>query len=95
MYIYIHFLYIYIYIHICNHENSVPSRLPQFLCDKSCTWAHDVRLQHCSSCAGRAHYFHVYYAYLASVRFENCVSWITYDHLCNIYIHRQVWEEVA
>ena len=36
---------------ICNHENNVPSRLPQWLCGKSWTWAHDVWLQHCSSCA--------------------------------------------
>ena len=24
-----------------------------------------------------------------------CVSWITYDHLYNIYIHRQVWAGIA
>ena len=33
------------YTYICYHENNVPSRLsPQWLCDNSCTWAHDVRL---------------------------------------------------
>ena len=31
--------------YICNHENSVPSRLsPQWLCGNSCTWEHDVRM---------------------------------------------------
>ena len=30
---------------IRNHENNVPSRLsPQWLCGKSCTWGHNVRL---------------------------------------------------
>ena len=29
-------------IHIYNHEDDVPSQLlPQSLCGKSCTWAHD------------------------------------------------------
>ena len=29
------------------HENNVPSRLsPQWLCDNSCTWAHDVHHVH-------------------------------------------------
>ena len=56
MYIYITYIYTYIYIYhinlyftytyiyICNHENNMLSRLsPQWLCDNSCTWAHDVR----------------------------------------------------
>ena len=35
--------YIYIYIYICNHENSVPSRLsPQWHCGNSYTWVHGV-----------------------------------------------------
>ena len=66
--------------------------------------AHDVPLQLCSSCAQvdelqRSYWcdnredtlfsgLHIHYACLAPVRFEQCVSWITYDHLCNIYIHR-------
>ena len=30
---------------LCYYGNNVPSRLsPQWLCGKSCTWAHDVRL---------------------------------------------------
>ena len=34
---------IYTYIYISNHENNVSSRLqPQWLCDNSCSWAHDV-----------------------------------------------------
>ena len=44
-------IYIYIYINHENHENNVPSRLPQWLCSKVCLWAHDVWLQHCSLCA--------------------------------------------
>ena len=32
-------------LYIYNHENNVPSGLsPQWLCDNSCTWAHDVQL---------------------------------------------------
>ena len=70
--------------------------------------AHDVPLQLCSSCAQvhelqRSHWrdnreatlfswLHIYYACLAPVTFKQCVSWNTYDHLCNIYTHRQVWE---
>ena len=34
----------------------------------------------------------LYYASPTSVRFENRASWISCDHLCNIYIHRQVLE---
>ena len=69
-----------------NHENDVPSRLsPQWLCGNSCTWAHDVRF----SCAQvhelpQSHcgdnregtlfsWLHIYYAHLASVRFEHSV----------------------
>ena len=97
-------MYIYIYIYIC-----LPS-LPQWLCGKSCTWAHNIRLKHCSSCVqmlqllqshcgnnSEGTFFsgwHIYYKCLASMRFEHCVLWITYHHLCNIYIHRQVWEEM-
>ena len=40
-------------------------------------------------------WLHIYYAYLAPVRFEQCVLWITYNHLCNIYIHRQVWKQIT
>ena len=77
IYIYIYmYIYIYIYIYICNHENNVPSRLsPQWLCGNSCTWAHDVR--------------HIYYAHLASVRFEHSVyrgSLMT----TNIYIYKYI-----
>ena len=94
-----------------HHENSVPSRLPEWLCGKSGTWVLYIRLRHCSSCAQvhrlpQSHcgdnqegtlfsWLHIYYACLASMRFEHCVLWITYDHLCNIYIHRQVWEEIT
>ena len=31
-------------------------------------------------------YVCIYYAHLASVRFDHSVSWITYDHI-HIYIH--------
>ena len=90
----------YIYIYMCVYL--YVSRLP------GC-WALDIRLQHRSSCAQmrglpQSHccdngegtlllWLLRYYACLASVRFEHCVSWITYDRLCNIYIHRQVREE--
>ena len=73
--------------------------------------AHDFLLLHCSSYAQvqelqRSHWcdkredtlfswLHIYYACLAPVRFEQYVSWITYDHLCNIYIHRQVCEQIT
>ena len=98
------------HIYICNHENNVPSRLRQCLCGILYTWAH-VWLQHCSSCAQvhelpQSHgddnrkgtlfsCLHIYYACLASVKFEHCMPWITYDHLYNIYIHRQVREEIT
>ena len=32
------------------------------------------------------HILHIYYAHLASVRFEHSVSWVTYDHT-HIYIY--------
>ena len=52
IYIYIYiFIYIYIYIYLYIYIYNVSSRLPQWLCGKSCTWAHDVQLQHCLSCA--------------------------------------------
>ena len=36
---------IYIYIYICSHKKNVPLELsPQWLCDNSCTWAHDAWL---------------------------------------------------
>ena len=38
------FTYISYISYICYHENNVPSQLSQWLCGKSCTWAHDVRL---------------------------------------------------
>ena len=28
-------------LYLCNHENNVDSRLPQWFCGKLCTWAHD------------------------------------------------------
>ena len=74
------------------------------------TWCTVAWLQQCSSCAQvhelpQSHcgnnregtlflWLHIYYACLASVRFEHCLSWVTYDQLCNIYIHRQLWEEI-
>ena len=42
-----HIVCVYVYVRecVCNHVNNVSSRLsPQWLCGKSCTWAHDVRL---------------------------------------------------
>ena len=35
----------------------------------------------------------IYHVDLASVRFEYFVTWITYDNLCRVYIHRQVLGE--
>ena len=35
------------------------------------------------SCHGRAHCFH------------HCIYIMPYDHLSNMYIHRQVWEELT
>ena len=60
----------------------------------------------CMSCSeaidvitGSSHCFHdciyIIYACIVPVRFEQCVSWITYDHWCNIYIHGQVWEQIT
>ena len=47
IYIYIYNIHISemgaIYTYICNHENNVSSWLSQWLCDNSCTWAHDVQ----------------------------------------------------
>ena len=53
IYIYILYIYIYIYIYICIYAimKTMCPRLPQWLCSESYDWAHDKRLQHCSSCA--------------------------------------------
>ena len=62
-----------------------PLRLsPQWLCGNSCTWASVHHVPKCMSChkaivviTRRAHCFHdyiyIYYAHLASVRFEHSV----------------------
>ena len=107
IYIYIYNIYIYIYIvYICNHENNVPSRLsPQWLCGNSCTCAHELH-KTILVITGRAHCFHdyiyIYYAHLASVRFQHSVcrgSLMTtyiyiyiYIYICiYIYIHNQIY----
>ena len=88
----------YVLIYICNHENHVPSRLlPKWLCSYSCTWAHyvkcaqvhELRQSHCGDNLDGTWFLwlHIYYAHLALVRFEHCVSWIIYDHLI-IHINR-------
>ena len=77
-------------LHICR----VSLILQSWLYVNSCTWAHDVHyVPKCMSCHkvivvinGRAHCFHdnIYYAHLASVRFEHSVCcgslMTTYDH---------------
>ena len=46
MHIYIMYNIYHMYnIYICSHKNNVPLELsPQWLCDNSCTWAHDAWL---------------------------------------------------
>ena len=81
--IWLSYIYIYIYIYICYHEYHVPSRLsPQWLCDNSCTWAHEPYI-----------IFMITYILRSSCFCEIgalCVSWITYDHLY-IYVYIYIY----
>ena len=55
-------------MYICNDENDVLPRLsPQWLCGRSCTWAHDVRYIHIPTyiCIHIYIYTHIYmYVYI-------------------------------
>ena len=48
----------------------------------ACRAVHELLQSHCdNNREGKLFsWLHIYYAYLASVRFEHSVSWITYDH---------------
>ena len=82
---------------MCNHENNVPTRLsPHWY--QQCVTVHHV--PKCMSChkaivviTGRAYCFHIYYAHLASVRFEHSVcrgSLMTYY----IYIYINTYKRL-
>ena len=50
IYIFIKYIFTYIFTYIYIHswkQCALPSRLPQWPCGKSCTWAHDVQSQLC------------------------------------------------
>ena len=79
---------------------NVSSRLsPQWLCGNSCTWTNEPKCMSCHKAivvmTGRVHCFYniyvMYYAHLASVRFEHSVSWITYYRLYK-YIYIYIYE---
>ena len=62
---------------MCNHENNVPSRVsPQWLCDNSCTSAHDVRLHIAGTIESKsAQQAIIYITLLALLADPSLVNW--------------------